>query len=116
MLLLTIVVSASGCFLFHKKSPQQEYTEALMRGNSMQASQVWLHMSPDDRMKFARGQGFQPDDSYKKDVQHQIMNHYQDKAGGGSDNDEQVQQQIPTPLGASLKDLPAASEAPSPAD
>ncbi len=28
-----------------------------MRGNSMQASQLWLNMSPDDRMKFARGEG-----------------------------------------------------------
>ena len=32
-----------------------------MRGNSMQASQLWLHMSPDDRMKFARGEGVRPD-------------------------------------------------------
>ena len=116
MLLAMILSAASGCFLFHKKSPQQEYTEALMRGNSMQASQVWLHMSPDDRLKFARGQGFNPDDSYKKDVQQKIMNHYQDEAGGASDSGEQMQQQVPTPLGASLKDLPAASESSSPAN
>ena len=31
--------------LFHE-TPQQQYTEALMRGNAMQASQVWLHMGP----------------------------------------------------------------------
>src|ERR1700704_3555271 len=103
ILLFTFVLS-SGCFLFHKKSPQQQYTEALMRGNSMQASQVWLNMSSEDRMKFARGEGFKPDDSYKKDVQQQMMNHYQDEAGG-SGGGEQMQQQIPTPLGAGLKDL-----------
>ncbi len=55
----------AGMFsVHHKKSPQQEYTEALMRGNSMQASQVWLNMSPEDRMKFARGEGLQPDRLY----------------------------------------------------
>jgi len=117
ILLLTITLpAASGCFLFHKKSPQQEYTEALMHGNSMQASQVWLHMSPEDRMKFSRGQGFSPDDTYKKDVQQQMMKHYQDEAGGGSEGGEQTQQQVPTPLGASLKDLPAAAESSSPAN
>ena len=63
IVLLTMVLSAaSGCSLFHKKSPQQEYTEAMMRGNAMQASQIWLNMSPDDRMKFARGQGFKRDE------------------------------------------------------
>ena len=50
-----LLSATSGCFLCHKESPQQKYTEALMRGNSMQASQMWLNMSPEDRMKFARG-------------------------------------------------------------
>jgi hypothetical protein len=116
ILLLTIVLSAaSGCSLFHKKSPQQQYTEALMRGNSMQASQVWLNMSPEDRMKFARGEGFQPDEStQKKDVQQMMMNHYANQSGEGPGTAEQMEQQIPTPLGASLKDLPAASRSSSP--
>jgi len=70
-----VLSTASGCFLFHKKSPQQQYTEALMRGNSMQASQLWLNMSPDDRMKFARGEGFKADESTKKDVQQMMMRH-----------------------------------------
>jgi redox-sensitive bicupin YhaK (pirin superfamily) len=114
-LLLVIVFStASGCFLFHKESPQQQYTEALMRGNSMQASQLWLNMSPDDRMKFARGEGFKPDESTKKDVQKMMMNHYQDEAGEDSNAGEHMQERVPTPLGASLKDLPAASESSSP--
>jgi redox-sensitive bicupin YhaK (pirin superfamily) len=114
-LLLVIVLStASGCFLFHKKSPQQQYTEALMRGNSMQASQLWLNMSPDDRMKFARGEGFKADESTKKDVQQMMMSHYQNQAGEDSNAGEQMQEQVPTPLGASLKDLPAASGSSSP--
>lgn len=115
IVLLTMVLSAaSGCSLFHKKSPQQEYTEAMMRGNAMQASQIWLNMSPDDRMKFARGQGFKRDESAQKDAQQKIMNHYQNEAGEGSGGSEQMQQQVPTPLGASLKDLPAASKSYSP--
>jgi len=107
---------ASGCFLFHKKSPQQEYTEALMRGNSMQASQVWLNMSPDDRMKFARGEGFQPNASTKKDVQQMMMNHYEKQSGEGAGTAEQTEEQMPTPLGASLKDLPTASDSSAPSN
>jgi len=85
-----------------------------MRGNSMQASQLWLNMSPDDRMKFARGEGFKADESTKKDVQQMMMSHYQDQAGEDSNAGEQMQEQVPTPLGASLKDLPAASGSSSP--
>src|ERR1700692_4922070 len=102
-------IAASGCFLWHSKSPQQQYTEALMRGNSMEASQVWLNMSAEDRMKFARGEGINPDDSVAKDAQQQIMNHYQDETGEGPSNAEEMEQQMSTPLGASLKQLPGAS-------
>jgi hypothetical protein len=106
---LSVTSAVSGCFLFHRKSPQQEYTEALMRGNSMQASQLWLNMSPDDRMKFARGEGFQADQSTKKDVQQMMLNHYENQSGVGPSTAEQMEEQMPTPLGASLKDLPTAS-------
>jgi hypothetical protein len=106
--------ATSGCFLFHSKSPQQQYTEALMHGNSMQASQVWLHMSPDDRMKFARGEGFQPDESSKKDVQQMMMKHQENEASEGPSTAEQMEEQMPTPLGASLKDLPVAAGSSSP--
>jgi len=116
LLLMIVLSAASGCFLFHKKSPQQEYTEALMRGNSMQASQVWLNMSPEDRMKFARGEGFQPGESTKKDVQQMMMNHYENQSGEGPSTAEQMEEQMQTPLGASLKDLPAASGSSSPAN
>jgi redox-sensitive bicupin YhaK (pirin superfamily) len=113
---MILSAAGSGCFLFHKKSPQQEYTEALMHGNSMQASQLWLNMSPDDRMKFARGEGFNPDDSTKKDVQQMMMQHYGNQSGEGPSTAEQMEEQMPTPLGASLKDLPGASESSPPAN
>jgi hypothetical protein len=116
ILLLTMLLPiAAGCFLFHKKSPQQEYTEALMRGNSMQASQVWLNMSPDDRMKFARGEGFTPDASTKKDVQQMMMNHSENQSGVGAGTADQMQEPRPMSLGASLQQIPAG-ESPSPAN
>jgi redox-sensitive bicupin YhaK (pirin superfamily) len=107
LLLAIILLGSSGCFLFHKKSPQQEYTEALMRGNSMQASQVWLNMSPEDRMKFARGEGIQPDQAtQKKDIQQMMMKHSENQSGEASGNTAQMEEQVPTPLGASLQQLP----------
>ncbi len=36
---------------------------AVQRGNSAQASQLWLKMSADDRANFAHGIGFKPDTS-----------------------------------------------------
>jgi redox-sensitive bicupin YhaK (pirin superfamily) len=117
LLLTTLLPLAAGCFLFHKESPQQQYTEALMRGNSMQASQVWLNMSPEDRMKFARGEGIQPDQTEeKKDVQQMLTNHYDNQSEEGPSNAEQMEEQMPTPLGASLKNLPSPSGSPSPAN
>jgi redox-sensitive bicupin YhaK (pirin superfamily) len=103
---LAMLLSAAGCWPFHKESPQQQYTEALMRGNSMQASQVWLKMSPEDRMKFARGEGISPDkQTTQKDVQQMLRDHASE-SGEGPSNAEQMEEQMPTPLGASLKQLP----------
>jgi hypothetical protein len=84
----------------------------------MQASQLWLNMSPEDRQKFARGEGFQPDDSTKKNVQQMMTNHYENEGGEGPSTAEQMEEQMPTSLGASLKQLPGAdsSASPSPAN
>ena len=85
-----------------------------MHGNSMQASQIWLHMKPEDRMKFARGEGIQPNqEATKKDVQQMMTNHANDSREGPS-NAEQMEQEIPTPLGASIRQIPGLdSSAPS---
>lgn len=104
--MLAVVVVASGCWPFHKESPQQQYSEALMRGNSMQASQIWLKMNAEDRMKFARGEGITPDKQMtKKDVQQMMMDHA-NQGQQGPINAEQMEEQMPTPLGASLRQLP----------
>jgi redox-sensitive bicupin YhaK (pirin superfamily) len=117
IMLLAILLSAiSGCSYFHKESPQQQYTEALMRGNSMQASQIWLNMSADDRMKFARGEGVTPDEeSTKKNIE-QMMTNHQNQSGEGPSNAEQIEEQMPTPLGASIRDLPTTTQSSAPAN
>jgi hypothetical protein len=59
-LVLLIAASISACSLFHKESPQQKLFDALNRGNGPMASQIWLSMSPEDRLKFNRGEGITP--------------------------------------------------------
>jgi hypothetical protein len=61
-LVLVLAAGVSACSLFHRNrpTPQQELFEALNRGNGAQASQLWLEMSPEDRIKFNRGQGITP--------------------------------------------------------
>jgi redox-sensitive bicupin YhaK (pirin superfamily) len=114
--LTLILAAASGCSYFHKESPQQQYTEALMRGNGMQASQIWLNMSADARMKFARGEGVTPDqESTKKNID-QMMTNHKNQSGEGPSNAEEIEEQMPTPLGASIRDLPAASQSSAPAN
>lgn len=85
-------------------SPQQQFANALMRGNSMQASNIWLRMSPEDRLKFSRGQGVTPEGMSRQKVRQDILNHYQHKQLGPS-NAEEMETQTPTPLGASLENL-----------
>lgn len=96
-----------GCW--SSPSPQQRFANALMRGNSMQASQIWLHMSPEDRVKFSRGEGVTPGDAYKQQVKQALLNHYQHK-GLGPSNAEEMDKQVQTPLGASLENLSKQSE------
>jgi len=110
------LAATSGCSYFHKESPQQQYTQALMRGNSMQASQIWLNMSPDDRMKFARGEGVTPDEeSTKKNIE-QMMTNHQNQSGEGPSNAEEIEEQMPTPLGASIRALPTATQSSAPSN
>lgn len=92
----------AGCW--SRPSPQQSFAEALMRGNSMQASQIWLHMSPEDRLKFAHGEGIKPDTS-QQDVRQTIIDQYQKKLGKGPSTAEEAEKQVPTSLGASLENL-----------
>lgn len=61
-LLLALAASPAGCSLFHRNqpTPQQRFLDALNHGNSVEASQVWLKMAPEDRNKLRRGEGLKP--------------------------------------------------------
>ncbi len=108
MALAVCVVALGGCW--SKTTPQQSFAEALMRGNSMQASQIWLRMSPEDRLKFSRGEGIKPDATSQQDVKQGIINHYQQQLGQGPSTAEEMEQQVPTSLGASLENLNSSSQ------
>ncbi len=89
-----------------------------MHGNAMAASQIWLNMSPDDRIKFSRGEGIAPDASQAENTKRQIMNHYeremQDQNEGGQQVSIPAEQSVPTPLGQALQSLPQNSGSYSP--
>ena len=55
---------------------------ALQRGNSMQASQIWLNMSADDRANMSHSQGFKPATS-PEEIKAKLM--AQQQATGDSD-------------------------------
>jgi len=101
--------AASGCSLFHHgKSPQQQYMEALMRGNSVQAATIYTSMSQDDRMKLSRGEGFSPKAAGQDEdsVKRSIMDHYQDQMENGPSTAEEMEKRdFPTPLGDGLKQM-----------
>ena len=105
-----LILAVSGCSLFGGgPTPQQQFLDALNRGNSAQASQIWLGMTPDDRDKFRRGEGMTP--AVSSDEISKLLNQQ------GVDSD-QGQVMIGPHTGAGLLDLPAAAlaaPAPSPA-
>ncbi len=59
LMLALAAMTVGGCSHHSAETPQQQFLEALKRGNSAQASQIWLHMSPEQRVMFERGQGLQ---------------------------------------------------------
>jgi len=59
-IVLIMAAGINACSLFHRETPQQKLFDALNRGNAPAASQIWLSMSPEDRVKFSRGEGITP--------------------------------------------------------
>jgi len=101
-----IAIALAGCAIVlggcSSTPPQQEYFEALKRGNSAQASQLWLQMTPDQRTQFERGQGIRPSVSHG-DVQQAIDEHYSEQ-----DGDTSAPKQVElAPPGGGLQDLPS---------
>ncbi len=111
-------IAFSGCWPFNRTPPQQEYFNALKVGNSAQASQLWLQMTPGQRAKFERGEDIRPSVS-NKDVQQAIDEHYSEQDDDGSA--PKHVELSPGSTGAGLQDLHSylnsngAADAPQPA-
>lgn len=101
--LLACAIAFGGCWPFNRTPPQQEYFNALKIGNSAQASQLWLQMTPDQRAKFERGEGIRPSVSHG-DVQQAIDEHY---AGQDDDSSAPKHVELAPGAGAGLQDLPS---------
>lgn len=109
LLFAALCVSIPACSLFHAnqdETPQQKFVEALERGNSAEASQIWLGMTPGERADFRRGAGLKPEVSAAQ-VRSQSLRHEEEEpkddhaAGGG-----QPTQSITVRKDAGLEDLP----------
>ncbi len=110
LVIIAPAVALAGCWLMKPdQTPRQEFAEALMHGNSMRASQVWLQMSPEDRLKFSRGESLASDPNAKDEVKREILNRYQARLQGVPAGSGDVKARIPTPPGASLRGFPALS-------
>ncbi|MGH7914393.1 MAG: hypothetical protein ACREPW_07060 [Candidatus Binataceae bacterium] len=117
--LIACAIAFSGCWPFNRTPPQQKYFNALKIGNSAQASQLWLQMTPGQRAKFERGENIRPSVS-PKDVQQTIDEHYAEQDDDGSAH---KQVELAPGAGAGLQDLPsylnangAAASRPAPAE
>jgi len=113
--LAVCALAISGCWPFNRTTPQQKYFNALKAGNSAEASQLWLQMSPDQRAEFERGEGIQPN-AVHNDVQQAIDEHYIEQEDDGA-----APKQVRLVPNAGLQNLPSylktngATGAPQPA-
>jgi hypothetical protein len=106
-LLIAFAASAlAGCFLLHRHraTPQQQMIDALNRGNSAQAADIWLHMTPEDQSKFRRGEGIAP-----AVPPEQAMKALSEQQLTGEEGQVTI-----GPHGGSLLDLPSIAPPPSP--
>jgi len=135
LIVVTGLAAVSGCSLFHHgESPQQQFLGAVQRGNSAQASQIWLNMSADDRANFSHGIGFKPETS-AADLKADLARHQQaaeaaaNHEGGGDftggsqtleypilDSDLHAGSLQNLPNLATVNSAPAAPAAPAAAD
>ncbi|MGC2304974.1 hypothetical protein [Candidatus Binatus sp.] len=97
-------IALAGC---SHETQQQKFMDAMTHGNSAQASQIWLHMDAQSRADFSHNEGMTPNTS-PDDVKKQVMEHYQDKMGGGDeeDSDESVEKPTPNVHLGGLESLP----------
>ena len=96
MAAIALALAIPACSMLHRQepSPPQQFLEALKRGDSVQASRIWLHMDADDRANLSHGIGFKPDLT-PGDVQTAILKHEKEedeKAGGTESRPDEIEQ------------------------
>ncbi len=107
LMILVLAAAITGCWPFHRETPQQKFLDAINKGESAKASEIWLNMSPEDKMKFAHNEGLKPGVSPEQ-VKKQIVQHYVDEAGGPVESgNESIEQVSPNISGAGLQNLPS---------
>ncbi|MDO8431506.1 MAG: hypothetical protein Q7S58_03760 [Candidatus Binatus sp.] len=101
ILVAACVLGVAGCW--HKESQQQQFLEALNRGNGAQAGEIWRNMDADSRAALAHNEGIKPKLSPAQ-VQQQVMKHY----GGDSqsDSDETIEHVTPNIGSGGIESLP----------
>jgi len=73
--------------------------DAMKAGQGAKANQIWLGMSPEDRLKFQQGRGMSSVAS-PDEVQQQIMQHNADEMMNGTMSDgETIDRPAPDPSG-----------------
>jgi hypothetical protein len=101
-------LSVTGCSLFHHGDvPQQQFLEALNRGNGAQATQIWLHMSAKDRAKLSHSVGVTPHFS-KDELQAQVLKHQEQEAKEADDQDSDTGSIEEGNINSEIIDMPGA--------
>jgi len=106
-------IGIAGCWPFgsDEPAPQQKFLEALSRGQSAQASRIWLSMTPQERVAFSRSEGLKRAADPEK-VQEDVIKRFMMRSGQVS-SDAGIEQITP-PTGGGLPDLPTyLNDAPS---
>jgi hypothetical protein len=99
----------AGCSLLHHgPTPEQQYVNALAHGYGAEASQRWLAMTPDQRISFQHGAGFEAA-ARAQTVKSAIAKRFAQDAQEGADISVSLPQ---TPTGGSLQDLGSYSDSP----
>lgn len=72
-------ITVQGCSLFHHGAPpQQQFMNALNRGNGAEASHLWLTMSAKDRANFTHNVGLKPNLD-ENDIARRLFKHQQEQ-------------------------------------
>lgn len=108
-----VAIGISGCWPWHHSgpTPQEQYLQAISRGRSAQASQIWLNMSPQDRLKWDTGQGIKPSAS-PEEVKKRVMQHYMGQMNGQIGKQDETIENLTPNMGGGLQELPKLANPP----